>query len=175
MDEWLLCKGYFGFDSDSGNVNKQSILIDSSNKIARRKTTMSSSIVIASAARTPVGSFNGSFANTPAHDLGAIVIKEVLDRAGVKPEEVDEVIFGQILTAGAGQNPARQAARNAGIPDEKTAWGLNQLCGSGCAPSRSACSRSPMATPTSSSPAVRNPCPWRRTSSIFAAARKWAT
>jgi acetyl-CoA C-acetyltransferase len=131
MDEWLLCKGYFGFDSDSGNVNKQSILIDSSNKIARRKTTMSSSIVIASAARTPVGSFNGSFANTPAHDLGAIVIKEVLDRAGVKPEEVDEVIFGQILTAGAGQNPARQAARNAGIPDEKTAWGLNQLCGSG--------------------------------------------
>ena len=89
------------------------------------------SIVVASAARTPVGSFNGSFGTTPAHDLGAIVIKEVLDRAGVKPEEVDEVIFGQILTAGAGQNPARQAARNAGIPDEATAWGLNQLCGSG--------------------------------------------
>lgn len=92
---------------------------------------MSASVVIASAARTPVGSFNGSFANTPAHDLGSVVIKEVLNRAGVKPEEVDEVIFGQILTAGAGQNPARIAARNAGIPDEKTAWGLNQLCGSG--------------------------------------------
>jgi acetyl-CoA C-acetyltransferase len=90
-----------------------------------------SSIVIASAARTPVGSFNGAFANTPAHDLGAIVIKEVLERAGVDAKDVDEVIFGQILTAGAGQNPARQAARNAGIPDEATAWGLNQLCGSG--------------------------------------------
>jgi acetyl-CoA C-acetyltransferase len=92
---------------------------------------MSESIVIASAARTPVGSFNGAFANTPAHDLGSIVIKEVLSRAGVDARDVDEVIFGQILTAGAGQNPARQAARNAGIPDEATAWGLNQLCGSG--------------------------------------------
>ncbi len=92
---------------------------------------MPASIVVASAARTPVGSFNGSFASTPAHDLGAIVIKEVLNRAGVDPKDVDEVIFGQILTAGAGQNPARIAARNAGIPDEATAWGLNQLCGSG--------------------------------------------
>lgn len=69
---------------------------------------MSASIVVASAVRTPVGSFNGAFANTPAHDLGAIVIKEVLNRAGVKPEEVDEGFFGQISTAGAGQNPARQ-------------------------------------------------------------------
>ena len=90
-----------------------------------------SSIVVASAARTPVGSFNGSFANTPAHELGAIAIKEVLARAGVDAKEVDEVILGQILTAGQGQNPARQAAINAGIPKEATAWGLNQLCGSG--------------------------------------------
>ncbi|MGB7286619.1 MAG: acetyl-CoA C-acetyltransferase [Salaquimonas sp.] len=88
-------------------------------------------IVIASAARTPVGSFNGAFANVPAHDLGSIVIKAVLERAGVDAKEVDEVILGQILCAGQGQNPARQAARNAGIPDEATAWGLNQLCGSG--------------------------------------------
>jgi acetyl-CoA C-acetyltransferase len=91
----------------------------------------SNSIVVASAARTAVGSFNGAFANTPAHELGAVVIKEVLQRAGVDAMEVDEVILGQILTAGQGQNPARQAARAAGIPDEKTAWGLNQLCGSG--------------------------------------------
>ncbi|MGF7006386.1 acetyl-CoA C-acetyltransferase [Aminobacter sp. BE322] len=91
----------------------------------------SSSIVVASAARTAVGSFNGAFANTPAHELGAIAVKEALARAGVDPKEVDEVILGQILTAGAGQNPARQAAMAAGIPQEATAWGLNQLCGSG--------------------------------------------
>ncbi len=89
------------------------------------------SIVVASAARTPVGAFNGAFANVPAHDLGSTAIKAALERAGVDPKEVDEVIFGQILTAGQGQNPARQAARNAGCPDETTAWGLNQLCGSG--------------------------------------------
>ena len=89
------------------------------------------SIVIASAARTPVGSFNGAFGSTPAHELGAVVIKEVLSRAGVEADAVDEVILGQILTAAQGQNPARQAARAAGIPDEATAWGLNQLCGSG--------------------------------------------
>lgn len=88
-------------------------------------------IVIASAARTPVGSFNGAFANIPAHELGATAIKGALERAGVAAEEVDEVIMGQILAAGQGQNPARQAARAAGVPDESTAWGLNQLCGSG--------------------------------------------
>src|SRR5215204_2061675 len=88
-------------------------------------------IVIASAARTPVGSFNGAFAAIPAHALGTIAIKAAMERAGVKPEEVDEVILGQILTAGQGQNPARQAAMKAGVPQEKTAWGLNQLCGSG--------------------------------------------
>jgi acetyl-CoA C-acetyltransferase len=88
-------------------------------------------IVIASAARTPVGSFNGAFASLSAHALGTIAIQAALSRAGVKPEEVDEVIMGQILTAGAGQNPARQAAINAGIPAGATAFGINQLCGSG--------------------------------------------
>jgi len=89
------------------------------------------SIVIASAARTAVGSFNGAFANTPAHELGAAVIKGVLERADVDAKEVDEVILGQVLPAGEGQNPARQAAMKAGIPQEATAWGVNQLCGSG--------------------------------------------
>ncbi len=92
---------------------------------------MSEAIVIASAARTAVGSFNGAFANTPAHELGAAAIKGALERAGVDATDVDEVVLGQILTAGEGQNPARQAARAAGCPDETTAWGLNQLCGSG--------------------------------------------
>jgi len=90
-----------------------------------------SDIVIASAVRTAVGSFNGAFANTPAHELGAAAIKEALNRAKTEPDEVDEVILGQILTAGQGQNPARQASIAAGIPAERTAWGLNQLCGSG--------------------------------------------
>ena len=88
-------------------------------------------IVIASAARTAVGSFNGAFATLPAHELGAVAIKGALDRAGVAPEEVTEVIMGQILTAAEGQNPARQASMAAGMPQEVTAWGLNQLCGSG--------------------------------------------
>ena len=89
------------------------------------------SVVIASAARTPVGSFNGAFANIPAHELGAAAIKGALERAGVEAGEVDEVIMGQILAAGEGQNPARQASMAAGCPKETTAWGLNQLCGSG--------------------------------------------
>jgi acetyl-CoA C-acetyltransferase len=88
-------------------------------------------VVIAAAARTPVGSFSGAFATLPAHALGAAAIKGALGRAKVAPEEVDEVVLGQILTAGAGQNPARQAAIAAGIPHEKTAYGVNQLCGSG--------------------------------------------
>jgi acetyl-CoA C-acetyltransferase len=91
----------------------------------------SNAIVVASAARTPVGSFNGAFANTTAHELGTVVIKEVLARAGVDGQEVDEVILGQVLTAGEGQNPARQASIGAGLPKETTAWGLNQVCGSG--------------------------------------------
>jgi acetyl-CoA C-acetyltransferase len=90
-----------------------------------------SDIVIAGAARTPVGAFNGAFASVPAHDLGKAAIAEVLQRTKVAPEEVNEVILGQILTAGQGQNPARQAAIAAGIPQEATAWGMNQLCGSG--------------------------------------------
>ncbi len=88
-------------------------------------------IVIASAARTPVGSFLGSFANTPAHDLGAAVIIAALERAGVDASEVSETILGQVLTAGQGQNPARQAHINAGLPIESAAWGINQVCGSG--------------------------------------------
>jgi acetyl-CoA C-acetyltransferase len=92
---------------------------------------MAKDVVIVSAARTPVGSFNGALAAMPAHQLGAIAIKAALERAEVDASDVDEVILGQILTAGQGQNPARQAAMAAGIPQEKTAWGLNQLCGSG--------------------------------------------
>ena len=88
-------------------------------------------IVIVGAARTAVGSFSGAFAATPAHDLGAIAIKAALERAGVSADDVDEVILGQVLTAAQGQNPARQAAKKAGIPDKATAWGLNQVCGSG--------------------------------------------
>ncbi|MBL8577579.1 MAG: acetyl-CoA C-acetyltransferase [Mesorhizobium sp.] len=92
---------------------------------------MSASIVVAGAARTPVGSFNGAFANVPGHELGAVAVREALVRSKVEASEVDEVILGQILTAAQGQNPARQAAMAAGIPQEATAWGLNQLCGSG--------------------------------------------
>lgn len=88
-------------------------------------------IVIASAARTPVGSFNGAFASLSAHALGQVAIEAALSRAGVAAADVDEVILGQILSAGAGQNPARQAAMNAGVPAEATAFGINQLCGSG--------------------------------------------
>src|SRR5579871_2233645 len=97
-----------------------------------REIHMSASdIVIASAKRTPVGSFNGAFGSTPAHDLGAIAIKAALDSAKVESAEIDEVILGQVLSAAQGQNPARQAAMKAGVPKEKTAFGLNQLCGSG--------------------------------------------
>lgn len=88
-------------------------------------------IVITAARRTPVGSFLGSFAATPAHTLGQVAIQAALADAGVKGEEVSEVILGQVLTAAQGQNPARQAAMAAGIPKETPAWGLNQVCGSG--------------------------------------------
>ena len=92
---------------------------------------MADDIVIVGAARTPVGSFNGAFANLPAHELGQVAIKAVLERAGVEGKRVSEVIMGQILSAGEGQNPARQASIGAGIPVESPAWGVNQLCGSG--------------------------------------------
>ncbi|ERL98576.1 acetyl-CoA acetyltransferase [Rhodobacteraceae bacterium HIMB11] len=88
-------------------------------------------VVIASAARTAVGSFGGSFANTPAHDLGAAVLEALVERAGIDKADVSETIMGQVLTAGQGQNPARQAHINAGLPIESAAWGLNQVCGSG--------------------------------------------
>ena len=88
-------------------------------------------VVIVSAARTPVGSFSGSFANTPAHDLGASVLQAVVERAGIDKSEVSETILGQVLTAGQGMNPARQAHVNAGLPIESAAWGINQVCGSG--------------------------------------------
>jgi acetyl-CoA C-acetyltransferase len=90
-----------------------------------------SDIAIVSAVRTPVGAFNGAFATLPAHELGAVAIKAALERAKLPAGDVDEVVLGQILTAGAGQNPARQAAVAAGIPVEKTAIQINQLCGSG--------------------------------------------
>ena len=92
---------------------------------------MKDDIVIVSATRTPVGAFNGAFANLPAHELGKIAIRAALERAGVEGGRVSEVIMGQILTAGQGQNPARQASIAAGIPVESPAWGVNQLCGSG--------------------------------------------
>jgi acetyl-CoA C-acetyltransferase len=88
-------------------------------------------VVIVSAARTAVGSFNGSFAATPAHDLGAAVIEAVVARAGIDKAEVSETILGQVLTAGQGQNPARQAHIKAGLPRESAAWSINQVCGSG--------------------------------------------
>ncbi|MCB2135900.1 MAG: acetyl-CoA C-acetyltransferase, partial [Rhodobacteraceae bacterium] len=88
-------------------------------------------VVIVSAARTAVGSFNGSFANTPAHDLGATVLEAIVARAGIDKSEVSETILGQVLTAGQGQNPARQAHINAGLPNESAAWSINQVCGSG--------------------------------------------
>ena len=88
-------------------------------------------VVIVSAARTPVGSFNGALSGLPAHELGKIAIQAAVERAGLTPADVDEVILGQVLQAGAGQGPARQAAVNAGVPVESPAWSLNQLCGSG--------------------------------------------
>src|SRR3954470_314183 len=88
-------------------------------------------VVITAAKRTPVGSFLGAFASTPAHELGRTAIVAALDEAGVAPEDVSEVIMGQVLTAAHGQNPARQASMAAGLPKEVPAWGLNQVCGSG--------------------------------------------
>jgi acetyl-CoA C-acetyltransferase len=90
-----------------------------------------SDVVIVSAARTPVGSFLGAFASLPAHELGRVAIQAAVERAGLAPADIDEVILGQVLQAAAGQGPARQAAVNAGIPVESPAWSLNQLCGSG--------------------------------------------
>lgn len=98
--------------------------------MTRWENTMTN-VVIASAARTAVGSFSGSFANTPAHDLGAAVLEALVERAGVDKSEISETILGQVLTGGQGQNPSRQAHINAGLPKESAAWGINQVCGSG--------------------------------------------
>ncbi|HYM99228.1 MAG TPA: acetyl-CoA C-acetyltransferase [Aestuariivirgaceae bacterium] len=92
---------------------------------------MKDDVVIVGAARTAVGAFNGALSTLPAHDLGKVAIKSALERSGIEPARVSEIIMGQILTAGQGQNPARQAAVLAGIPVESPAWGVNQLCGSG--------------------------------------------
>ncbi len=94
-------------------------------------SSLDNDVVVVAAARTPVGSFNGALSQVAASDLGSSVLKAVMARAGLEGKDIDEVILGQILTAGAGQNPARQAAINAGIPVESPAWGMNQLCGSG--------------------------------------------
>ena len=88
-------------------------------------------VVIVSAARTPVGSFNGALGSIHAHELGATALQAAISRAGLEPGDIDEVIYGQVLAAGEGQNPTRQAARIAGLPDSKTAFGINQVCGSG--------------------------------------------
>src|SRR5580692_8106364 len=92
---------------------------------------MKDDIVIVGAVRTPIGAFNGALGSVPAHELGKIAIKAAIDRAGVEAPRVSEVIMGQILTAGQGMNPARQASLGAGIPIEVPAWGVNQVCGSG--------------------------------------------
>jgi acetyl-CoA C-acetyltransferase len=97
----------------------------------RHQEIAMTNVVIVSAGRTAVGSFNGSFAATPAHDLGAAVIEAVVARAGIEKADVSETILGQVLTAGQGQNPARQAHIRAGLPQESAAWGINQVCGSG--------------------------------------------
>ena len=93
--------------------------------------TAPTDVVIAAAKRTPVGSFLGAFASVPAHELGRVAIEAALAQAGVAPEDVSEVILGQVLTAAQGQNPARQASMAAGVPKEVPAWGVNQVCGSG--------------------------------------------
>ena len=117
---------------------------------------MKDDVVIVSATRTPVGAFNGAFASLPAHELGKTAIKAALDRAGVEPPRVSEVIMGQILTAGQGQNPARQASINAGIPVE-TRPGASISCAVRvCVRSRSAIKPSSTAIPRSWSRAARN-------------------
>ena len=114
-------------------------------------------VVITAARRTPVGSFLGAFANTPAHELGRVAIEAALGDAEVEPAEVSEVILGQVLTAAQGQNPARQASIAAGIPKEVAAWGINMVCGSGLRAVRCGVAGDrARAMPTSSSPAGRN-------------------
>lgn len=92
---------------------------------------MSDNIVIVDAGRTPVGTFGGSLSSLPATDIGATVLKALMERTGISPDQVDEVILGQVLTAGVGQNPARQTTLNAGLPHSVPAMTINKVCGSG--------------------------------------------
>src|SRR5215208_2129197 len=118
---------------------------------------MKDDIVIVGAARTPVGAFNGALSSLPAHELGKLAIKAALERAGIEGELVSEVIMGQILTAGQGQNPARQASVAAGVPVQIPAWGVISFAAPACARSRSAIRPSSTAIPRSWSRAARNP------------------
>ncbi len=112
-------------------------------------------IVIVSAARTPVGSFNGALSSLPGHELGKVAIKAAVERAGLQPGDVSEVILGQVLTAGQGQNPARQASIAAGVPVDSPAWGINQVCGSGLRAVALGAQQIRRAPRPSSSPAAR--------------------
>jgi acetyl-CoA C-acetyltransferase len=125
-----LLTGLAGWPEDAATPNIH-VAAQTAWEMIHKETRMKDDIVIVSAARTPVGSFNGAFANLPAHELGKAAIHGALERAGVEGARVSEVIMGQILTAGQGQNPARQASIAAGIPVESPSWGVNMLCGSG--------------------------------------------
>src|SRR5436190_2587768 len=114
-----------------GIKDARNVMADRRSHRRDQEIFMQDDIVIVGAARTPVGAFNGAFGNMPAHELGKAAIQEAMKRAGIEGKQVSEVILGQILTAGQGQNPARQASIAAGIPVESPAWGVNQLCGSG--------------------------------------------
>ena len=133
-----------------------------------------SDIVITAAKRTPVGSFLGAFAATPAHELGRIAIEAALAQAGVAGSEVSEVILGQVLTAAQGQNPARQASIAAGVPKEIPAWGVNQVCGSGLRAVALGRRQLRPAMPGSWSRAARSRCRYRLTHRICGAAPRWA-
>jgi acetyl-CoA C-acetyltransferase len=125
-----LLTGLAGWPEDAATPDGH-VATQTARETTHKEIRMKDDIVIVSAARTPVGSFNGAFANLPAHELGKAAIHAALERAGVEGARVSEVIMGQILTAGQGQNPARQASIAAGIPVESPSWGVNMLCGSG--------------------------------------------
>ena len=128
------CGTMLGARHNHRSVRMRSLLVTRealSPRHRSRRMPSSTDVVITAAKRTPVGSFLGAFASTPAHELGRTAIVAALEQAGVAPEEVSEVILGQVLTAAQGQNPARQASMAAGVPKEVPAWGVNQVCGSG--------------------------------------------
>lgn len=131
--------------------------------------------VIVSAARTPVGSFLGSYANVPAHTLGATVLKAIVERAGIDPAEVSETILGQVLTAAQGQNPGRQAHIHAGYPRESAAWLINQVCGSGLRTVALAAQQVMLGDASVVAAGGRNRCRCRTMPPISAPVRRWAT